>query len=414
MISSATPALTGPRAGQRRERRPFRRYLALFAAAAIVAGLPFAANYLVLRSAGETLPLAEIAARQQRDGGIYFSGVHSSERSYKLELVALRQPEFVALGSSRSHQFRAEAFSAPFVCVCGIAKSLADIDAMAAAMLQIGKPKLVILTLDWWWFIEGYAKSEGLGPIPPRGTETAIDGAKLLRPWQWVLEGSIGVREYFALLGGVTSLNEVTQRPKYGIQAVKRALGMRKDGSLLKGAVLAGIYADDVDRLAYDLERIDRGAAPWPHGAIDEDAFKLLDAVLRRFDAADTRVILVLPPFMRAIVDRLAAKAEYAAIEPIRARLRALPRAVHDFHDPRTIGSDDCEFLDGRHGGDVTALRALREIVRRNPDGALAGAVDAAALDRDIARFAGRAFADYEPQADRLVETDFLRIGCRK
>lgn len=394
--------------------RPFRRYVLTFLATLALCAIPFLLNYVVLVNARETMPLTDIARRQQTDNGIYFSGLNSSERNYKLELVRVVRPDVIAFGSSRSHQFRKEAFTGSFVCVCGIAKSPADLEAMADAMLASHTPKIVLMTLDWWWYVDSYSKDEGLGPIPALETVTAVNSWKLTRPWQWVLDDSITASDYAALVAGTDSLNDLTARPKYGIQAVKRALGMRKDGSLFKGAHVAGLYADSKDRLAYDLDRIERAVAPWPHGPLNESVFGRTEAVRRKLEQAGAEVILVLPPFPSMITDRLASHPSYGAVDIVRARIRSMRGEVFDFHDSRSIGSPDCEFLDGRHGGDVTYLRMVRNILRRDPRSALAGHVDIAALDRDIERFAGRALAQYEPELDRLKEADFLNLGCRK
>ena len=394
--------------------RSFRRYVMAFLVTVALCGVPFLANYVVLVNARETMPLAEIAQRQQADNGIYFSGVNSSERNYKLELVRVLRPDIIAFGSSRSHQFRKQAFTASFVCVCGVAKSPADLELMADALLSFHTPKTVLITLDWWWFVQGYSKDEGLGPIPASASVVSVNSSKLARPWQWVWDGSITPSDYVALLAGTESLNDLTARPAYGIQAIKRSLGMRMDGSLLKGAHVAGLYTDSQDRISYDLDRIDRGVAPWPHGALNEEMFAKVENLRRKLQGAGSKVVLVMPPFPSMITDRLANHSLYSVVDRIRARIRSLPGEVFDFHDARSVGSPDCEFLDGRHGGDVTYLRMVREIVRRNPASAVAAHADIAGLDRDIERFAGRALARYEPELDRFAETDFLNLGCKK
>jgi hypothetical protein len=87
--------------------------------------------------------------------------------------------------------------------------------------------------------------------------------------------------------------------------------------------------------------------------------------------------------------------------------------AYYDFSDSAAVGSPDCEFVDGLHGGYVTYLRMLRIMAPDlEADAATRGLVKPVAdLDRLIAANQGRATLHDEP-AGR--EIDYLGLGCNK
>ena len=64
-----------------------------------------AANWLFLENAGELTAIEDVVARQQNEGGLYGTAIHPNDYAYKLALLAARQPEVVAIGSSRVLQF---------------------------------------------------------------------------------------------------------------------------------------------------------------------------------------------------------------------------------------------------------------------------------------------------------------------
>jgi len=101
-----------------------------------------------------------------------------------------------------------------------------------------------------------------------------------------------------------------------------------------------------------------------------------------------------------------------ALLDELNRRIATLDVPVFIFHDPTELGSSDCEFIDGFHGGRVTYLRMLDAIVRSGKTN-LARYIDLDSIDRLIAENAGRATLREDERAGE-PETDFLDFGCRK
>jgi hypothetical protein len=90
------------------------RYLIGFASAALLTASPFAASALFLHNAGETLSPAAAVNRTIETDGLYGTAVNANTPDVKLALVAETKPDVVALGSSRSLQFRRFFFRSSF------------------------------------------------------------------------------------------------------------------------------------------------------------------------------------------------------------------------------------------------------------------------------------------------------------
>jgi hypothetical protein len=96
----------------------------------------------------------------------------------------------------------------------------------------------------------------------------------------------------------------------------------------------------------------------------------------------------------------------------VQRRLGTLPALSFDFHDPKSIGTSQCEFVDGTHGGEVTYLRML-DAVAADPSSHLEGAIDRAFVRQLIAENTGRAMLARD-DPDRAPEADFNSLGCHK
>ena len=109
-------------------------------------------SYLVVLQAGEFQPLSDVVRTQHERNLIYGSGIHDVRRELKMEIIKFRQPEIVALGSSRPLDFRQEYFTQPFACACQAMDTLVEGQSFVDKMLTVHQPRVVIFALDHWWF----------------------------------------------------------------------------------------------------------------------------------------------------------------------------------------------------------------------------------------------------------------------
>jgi hypothetical protein len=127
------------------------------------------------------------------------------------------------------------------------------------------------------------------------------------------------------------------------------------------------------------------------------------------------KLVVFLPPVTNRIYQAIMDHPEqYGHLTALRRAIKTLPVEAYDFTEISSVGSTDCECLDGFHGGDVTYQRLLLKILEINPHSPLAYVVDEAALRANVARNAGHVLTKFDPDKYKYNELDFLKIGCPK
>lgn len=384
----------------------YRRYMLLFAAPAAIAVALLGLSLLILSRAGETIdPIS--AARIQQDENIrYSSALFYRPRPYKIERAKLRRADVVLLGSSRAMQFVASPWRVPAFNAGGAMRDLESGEIFVDAILEEYRPKQVIFLLDWWWFSTTRRPDAPTDASP----ETPLTLHEFLQPASWLWNGSLKPRDISTLLFSPSEL-----APGIGIPARFGDAGWDPFGhydyglglTLPSGAVDVG-FKDTLGDIARKSKRNDR--APW--NPISEQYWNRLEALVAQLQDHDVEVILVLPPVVGPVYDWLAAQPEPNIVNEVRRRLASLPALTFDFHDPRSVGTDSCEFVDGIHGGEVTYLRVL-DAMAADPTSHLGNALDQPMIKRLIDDNAGRATLRRDGPG-RTPEADFLGLGCAK
>jgi hypothetical protein len=374
----------------------------------VVAALLGLAYYILIANREDVTP-AEAAALQAKSGGIYGSALFYRPGLYKLALYAENPADIVVIGSSRSMEFRAEGFAAPMINLGGNGATIAEAEAVIDRMLEIRRPKALLLIIDYWWFndlrSDEAAHSNKLG-------DTNFTLRQLLMPIDWVSEGSATVAGLLsprrtALDGG----------PLIGVFANQSHTGFDRYGAYHYVGELTGRLKPYDVKFKATLKRIERGRKDSKlaiNAPFSEEMFAQFQALIAKLRASGVTPILAIPPVAPPVYDAMQKRDGPLLNELLVQRLRAAGETVFDFHNPATLGGDACEFLDGYHPGQVTALRMLRGI-----RSGLADRPDVAALIRPeteltalIDANAGHGALSGPPMTGK--EVDFLKLGCAK
>ncbi len=387
-------------------------YFGIILAFGFIAALALGSVYgLFLWRAGELSSLSDIVARQGQTGAVYGSAVHDDSIAYKLQLVSTAKPNVIALGSSRVLQFRQAHFTETFINAGRAMTTPAEEIKFLDALLPRHKPKVVILGVDFWWFNPNW-------PYPDRHMRRdGLDLAAMKRVNEWLLEGKITIPDLWRVVVRGDTHNTLTRHDNIGVAAIKRGYGSRGDGSHDYGLRYFGTDpAFDDARFTNTLSRITRGVVQFTRAEnFAAPRFAELNQLLAQLVAADITPVVILTPLAKAVLGRMLARPlAYAYVSAFRDRIKALKFETYDFTDPESLGSNDCEFLDGFHGGEIVYQRILAEIVKRNPRGTVAPLVSITDLRRSIALSGGRALSAESAATYALAETDFLEIGCTK
>ena len=308
--------------------------------------------------------------------------------AYKLNRTLHKQPDILVLGSSRAAQFRAEmAPGANLYVGGGATSSFAAMEAFLSELYREFVPKLVILSIDPWWFDPqrgtGGCESEG-------GTCISFSYRNLVANMFAALSDS----DFLKTLVSENihyDQDPVSRRKPLGFRAALDGEGFRPDGSYQYGK-----YFLDKDPY-YDLNgfgyrnqfahyigqaRAHKGRFGYAGPILTERLYQLR-AVLALNLKNGVETVILLPPFAHAL---------YAALmtdDKQRAFVQGVERAVanvaaeagvefHNFHDLATLGVSDAQTFDAIHADEV-AYTMLMNTVLQNGE-ALARYIDERAL----------------------------------
>ncbi|MDR3361750.1 MAG: hypothetical protein LBO64_02750 [Desulfovibrio sp.] len=387
------------------------RYFKILAALALVSlilALPYTAWWLY--KSGDVAVERAVAAQAKGEFALLGSGVSQDFVDYKLRLYKATKPEIAVVGSSRVMQFRGAYFRAPFINVGGTAGNLAVLRSTLEGMLAVHRPKAIILGLDFWWFMPQWEPK-------PFNEEPATSGSynygfeSLKKPWSWLLDGKITPRELAApLTGGFRS-------GRYGIMAQQTDDGFGPDGSWYYTAEATGRrrpfdyrFEDTLTQVKYGIKAF-YWAKPGQQGPSAEhlDAFAEIYCRLRARGIATFVFITSLSN--RVLTAMRQNEASYPHQFALFEALHARGIDVLDYTDMRAFGADDCEFVDGFHGGEVVYARILRDMADRRP--VLLSYVNMERLDATIRNWKGHVLVPNKDLTE-LPEVDFMQWNCPK
>ena len=400
----------------RRSRRYARFTRVLVSLGVVLLGVDIVVGY-ILRRTGEQSDVSRIVDEQRRTDAMYLSLLNDNEFQYKVELVRDREPQIVALGSSRILPLREEFFDTSFANAGRAVTQINHAPAFLRAVEPDGLPAVILFGLDFWWFHAGRARVSAYEPDPAQDDDgiISLDKIRLLRT-QWA-EGRVPVRD---LIRKVVFNEEPAWNRRFGFRSVGLSAmagfhGFRRDGSYFYGGLLVGRTESDDTGFNKTLKRIERGTTRFAHGdAISDMAWTILIDFVKSAEAQGVHVILFMSPVAPVVADKLKGmEHSYRYVDSLRSRLAALEH-YHDYHDPTVLNATDCEFIDGFHGGDVVFQRILLDMAETDP--VLGRFVDTSRLSESIRLHGGRALVPRHPveTSPAFNEVDFLDLGCEK
>ena len=352
------------------------------------------------------MDVAGVVKMQSREFAIFGSGMSQDFVDYKLRLYEAKKPQVLTLGSSRVMQFRGRYFTKPFVNVGGTAGNLAVLRSTIDAMLAVHKPEAIILGLDFWWFTRKWEPNPWQNTPPTSGSyHYGFDTLKT--PWEWLLTGKVSLAEFLAPLTGSFRAD------RYGIMGQRFGDGFASDGSWYYTADVTGQQKPFDYQFRDTLKQVEYGIKAFSYAPeISQEHLDAFAEIVCKLKARGIKTFVFISPLSPRVLEAMKAREKnYPQLFELYDNLRKRGIEVMDFTDPRRFGSNDCEFVDGFHGGDVTYARILRDMADHYP--ALLPYVNIDALDGDIRGWKGYAMSPDKRVTD-LPEVDFMNFQCPK
>lgn len=371
-----------------------------------------ATNWKFLRATGELTSIEVVVETQQVHGGLYGTALHPNVYPYKMELYAARNPEIVAIGSSRVLQFRQSQFDRPFANLGRTVNYPAEAVKLVQDMLAIGAPRMVLFGIDHYWFNPAFTTALDFRTHQLRGGNLTPDA--LMTPFRWLLDDKVTPSTYREFLLGKVS-RATNGAPLFGVLAILEGSGYGADGSWYYDNQVYGRRAAEDPSFQDTLGRIATSSSQFRHGqSVDGQRFEDIQRAIELLTDAGVQVITFVPPMASPVTEAMTARgADYLYADIARARLSDLRTRHFDFLEISSLDANDCEFIDGFHGGDVIAARILKTIAAREETG-LTSFINIPNIERTISNFPGHALADRSYQKPNESEVDFLQLGCAK
>lgn len=336
------------------------------------------------------------------------STLRSFENRYKLALIRNVRPRIVVMGSSRVQQFRPSFFNTTFINASRTMETLGQGHQFIREMVKTHKPELVLLGIDVWWFND---REKNLSTFSPRSDEYSIRPFDLLKPYLWLMDGRIKLSLFSSVLLGS---NKANGNCDIGVRALTRKDGFGPFGSRYYTSLIVGDdKSNSHSKFKNFLSQMDRGIRRFQYfRTVNNQRFREFVDLVTFLKSQNIKTIFFIPPMARPLLTKIQTMGDkYGYIDDLFNRLRLASIAAANFHDPSTISSPDCEFLDGYHAGDITAARMLRRMANSSPD--LAALVNRRHLESVISKYHGLAQIP-NARVTKRPEVDFLRIGCNK
>lgn len=355
-----------------------------------------------------------VKAQAQGDFIIFGSGISQNFMEYKLELYKNVRPEICVIGSSRVMQFRGAWFAAPFVNMGGVAGNLAELRYALEQMLKISKPRFLIIGLDFWWFMPQWEK-EPFKNLDFKQGSYEFDLQKLKKPWQWLFEGKISFAELFKPF--LASFGKGFRDDRRGIMAQQYNEGFGPDGSWYNSAELSGKKAPFDYQFSDTLLQIESGIKAFYHAGPNEQApaethLAAFAAILKLLEDEAIPYQLFIPPLSQKVYDIMQQKRSFwPHLFNLQKSLQGGGMQALDFSSPKLLNSNDCEFIDGFHGGEIIYARILMELAHVNSE--LRPYVRIKTLENLVNDWQGHAMS-FNVNVTSDPEIDFHHFGCRK
>ncbi len=381
-----------------------KKWITIYSFVCLISFIFFLPFYLVLNNAYENSSYSTIVNDQKTKNAIYGTSLNQNTFSYKLELIKQTKPNIVAMGSSRVMQFREIFFDKTFVTAGGGMNNLEEGVMFLEKMLKGHTPEKVILGLDFWWFSKekennidfNYHKNEGV----------TLTKRKIFYPISLIKDKIFTYEQFFRITFGNT-INDITHYENFGYQAIKSSNGFRKDGSYLYGKQLFLSKTKDIS-FKDTLERINKGTNGFEHNQIFSNKAVLeLEQIIKLLKKNKIEYIIILPPLPQIIIEEINKNMDKYQYTLFLKEYLSKKKKFINYED---FFYDECEFIDGFHGGDVIYARIVQNLEK---EGFLLLSED---KKMELHKYIedNKSHATIKSTFYKMKEQDFLKLNCKK
>lgn len=350
---------------------------------------------------------SSIIQRQIKNNSLYGSALNVNPFGYHLEKIKIIKPDIIVIGTSRAGQFKQKYFKNTFLTTPNASNTLAQAKTFIQEIVKIYKPKLMIFCLEPWWLNEKYPNYTNTNYHHLNGTN--ITAEKITHFFTFSLTGKIPFSTDFIFTNKIS--NPLTKYDSLGLDAINNSNGSFIDGSYLYGSLIYGKTPHQDFQFKDTLWRIQNQNSYFLYGAhLDPKKLQNFIEIQNFITSHNIQLITIIPPLAPSIYAIMMKQYEkqYQYIHEVHQW--AQKNQIYDFFNPSILTTDDCEFYDGFHGGDVYYAKILEYIGRHNQT--LLPYLNLNNIHWVIQNKSGLAYSG--EHINGLYEKDFSGIGCQK
>lgn len=321
-----------------------------------------------LKTNSELTPIYEVVQEQSKASvETYYlrKNISSSPNTYKLNMIDVKKPKILALGTSRVMQFRNFFFGkrmSDFYTAGGMIQNLNDLDYFTNSIKEgsVTKPDIIIFGLDFWMLKENYNKKQSWL------VESKLsDDAYVLSTHLLALQESVKSNGFkFPFAKGEFG---------YGFYG-KKGQGYRRDGSMhylkhINNFIHEPVYKDrETPPIIQRIEQ-NTGQFSLPF-SIDENLVKKYFDILNELKNLNIEVVIYFPPFSTVCYNAILADKDHSVwfqqYLDIQKTTKKIGVDVIDCIHPGILDLDDRFMIDGFHPSEVMVAHQWIDFIENN------------------------------------------------
>jgi hypothetical protein len=322
---------------------------------------------------GETLPLRNVVQQQMANlETLYRPRYGNRDVQFKTLSIEMRQPEVIAIGSSRVLQFRAGFFNrspGTFYNAAGPGWRLSHVEQVLYSLEPEAHPRVIVLAIDPPWFNNNF-RGESFPPSRTDFEHLVFANNALLRD----LRAGVSVtRGGFSFSQYRDRRIPATHSLALGMRAIRDGHGFRSDGSELYGDHLVARWLNMSNTRDAHFVWMREGREMYVYGdTVDHHTMTSLSHLLAWAVDHDITIVGFLPSYMPSLWTQMNARGQHNYMNVLSADLERLFAAYEfpffDFSDGRRANTADWEFFDGWHASELGNLRLYIQMAETRPD----------------------------------------------
>ena len=365
----------------------------------------------ISKNNNEHLSINNIINKQLENESLYSSSINLDYKNYIEKKYKIIKPDVLIIGSSRMQYYPNYLFNTKMLIAQQPFYSFEMFYTSLVSLLEIHKPKIIIVGLDWWLFNKNYNKNNSKLYSRLLNQKISINEDKnktffdfslneLLKPYLWIINQKISIKFFYENIKNNNLKN-------IGVASNLYKSGYNIEGYYSDTHWISGRKNFDLN-FEYTKNLIQKNAKDFIPFEFDDNSIKIIQNINRIVKLNNIELINIFSPIAPTIYQELNKNEYLKHFEEITKQLENIDN-IYNF--TKKDYYNDCQFLDGIHAGEVLNFLNLKHISKNNT--ILKELISKTISDEIIRDNLYRVTFNNINKIGKF-EKDFLQLGCKK